>query len=71
MERRFKLQTLLDKNAVLACMVYVDLNPIRTKMKAKPKISKHSNIKKRVQTVKIKNINSPNLCHLSATTAKI
>jgi hypothetical protein len=47
-EGRFKSQRLLDEHAVLACMVYVDLNPMRAGISDDLQSAEHTSIKKRL-----------------------
>jgi hypothetical protein len=54
-EGRFNLKpdftTRRDDAAVLSCMAYVDLNPIRAKMAKTPETSAHTSIQKRTEAI--------------------
>jgi len=48
-EGRFKSQALLDEGALLACMSYVDLNPVRAEMADSLQGSTHTSIHERLE----------------------
>lgn len=47
-EARYKSQALLTEEALISCMAYVDLNPIRAAMAETPETSDHTSIKERI-----------------------
>ncbi len=48
-EARYKSQPLLTEEALLSCMAYVDLNPVRANMAQSPENSDYTSIKERIK----------------------
>ncbi|MDC1287933.1 transposase [Gammaproteobacteria bacterium] len=50
-ESRFTSQALKTEEALLSCMAYVDLNPVRAGIATSPETSSHTSIQERIQPV--------------------
>ncbi|EMI18594.1 protein containing DUF1568, partial [Rhodopirellula maiorica SM1] len=57
-EGRFKAQRIVDETALLACSMYVDLNPVRAAMADSPDHSPHTSAYDRIEAGKGKQIES-------------
>ncbi len=62
-EGRFKSQALLDERALLACMAYVDLNPVRAGICETPEASDFTSIQQRLQAYQEKALDNQKTSH--------
>ena len=64
---RFGSEALLDETAVVACMAYVDLNPIRAKMVTRIEQAEHTSIRRRIEPPDGGRSPLPDLCEMGLT----
>lgn len=67
-EGRYKSQALLDETALLTCMTYVDLNPIRAGISQTPEASDFTSINERILSYKAKQKQSATLVPFNEST---
>lgn len=59
-ESRFAADVLSTERAILSCMIYVDLNPIRAQMASTPEESDYTGAKERIDDLRFHFANGPN-----------
>ncbi len=70
-EERFKSQALIDDGALLACMAYVDLNPIRATQAETLETSEHTSIQERLKAYADKTSEPSHLMPCQSTSSEI
>ncbi len=70
-EGRFKSQALLDEQAILSCMVYVDLNPIRAGLCETLEQSDYTSIRQRIEALTETTRQSPPSSSQTTSTIKL